>query len=278
MKHNRLAATLAAIALGATSFAVGQVATPPPTQPPVAAPPSIELGPDGRPLRPPEPPKGETVALLALLEARHGEIRNFAGGFDQLVVSAVFLTEIPSKGRFWYAKPHNFRCDYLGEDEITNLITEDAFYMHVPANKQVDKITFRSASERDQQLHLMALAFNFRTQEIVRDYEVRSSEGDAELAEELKAGGGDPARTALLRFTPWGPRADASPFARLKIWLDKTTLLPEKIWHVRHDGDATTMSNLKIETNVEIDDKIFAANFPGSKIIDQSRGGRGSGR
>ncbi len=213
----------------------------------------------------------KTLTLLKALETRHASIVTVHGDFDQLKVSDIFLEEIKSKGSFRFKKPDQFRCDYEPPDEMTNLIREDAIYIYVPELEQCEVYRFTSDQERDQQLHSMVLGFGFRTAELIEAYFIQSSEDAGSLLDELKRGGKKADRVALLELTPRPEVADTSPFTRLKLWIDKEDLLPEKVWFEDYNGDQTTLDIHSIELNISIDPKLFVPSFPsGTEYIDKS--------
>lgn len=212
-----------------------------------------------------------TLALLRELETRHASVTAVRGEFDQLKVSEIFLEEIRSEGTFWFKKPDLFRCDYEPPDEMTNLIREDAIYVYVPELEQCEVYRFASDQERDQQLHSMVLGFGFKTVELVEAYEIESSEDAGPLREELAESGESVEETALLELTPRPALADTSPFTRLKLWIDKERLLPEKVWFEDYNGDQTTLEIRTIELNAPVDPKLFVPSFPrGTEYIDKT--------
>lgn len=213
-----------------------------------------------------------TLALLRRLEARHLDVKAVKATFDQLKISEIFLEEIASTGTLWFRKPDFFRCDYDPPDRLTNLIVKEAIYVYVPEIEQVEVYRFASESERHQQLHSMVIGFGFKTAEIVREYEVASSEGNAEIAAELEAAGLDPAAKALLTMIPKPPLMETSPFTQLKLWIDKESLMPEKIWFEDYNGDRTSITLGEIELDVEFSEGLFDPVFPpGTEWIDKSK-------
>lgn len=212
-----------------------------------------------------------TLALLRALETRHASVTTVRGEFDQLKVSEIFLEEIRSEGTFWFKKPDLFRCDYEPPDEMTNLIREDAIYVYVPELEQCEIYRFTSEQERDQQLHSMVLGFGFKTTELVEAYEIHSSEDPGALRDELIQGGKTAADTGLLELTPRPALAETSPFTRLKLWIDKDQLLPEKVWFEDYNGDQTTLEIRTIELNPTLDPELFVPSFPrGTEYIDKT--------
>jgi len=213
----------------------------------------------------------KTLALLRAVEKRHAGANTVRGTFQQTKISEIFLEEIESTGTFWYRKPEFFRCDYNQPDEMTNLIVEDKIYVFVPSIEQVEVYKFASPEERDQQLHSMVLGFGFEAEEILEQYEVQSSEDQASLLSELTLEKLDSAAVALFRFQPKGALIETSPFTSLKLWIDKETLLPQKIWFEDYNGDKTTLRIVQIELNVSIDDNLFSPSFPpGTEFIDKT--------
>lgn len=212
-----------------------------------------------------------TLELLRTLENFHKDVRDVYGEFDQLKVSEIFLEEIPSTGRFWFRKPDLFRCDYDPPDEMTNLILREAIYVHVPSIEQVEVYKFRSAEERDQQLHSMVIGFGFDSDELARQYEIRSSQDDESLKSELAASELDADKTALVYMIPRPALLDSSPFTSLKLWIDKETLFPQKVWFEDYNGDKTSIDIRKVQLNAEFEETIFDASFPpGTEIIDKT--------
>lgn len=212
-----------------------------------------------------------TLTLLRTLEEFHKDVRDVYGEFDQLKVSEIFLEEIPSTGRFWFRKPDLFRCDYDPPDEMTNLILREAIYVHVPSIEQVEVYKFRSAEERDQQLHSMVIGFGFDTAELIRQYDIRSSEDDDSLKSELATSDLDSDKSALVYMIPRPALLDSSPFTSLKLWIDKETLFPQKVWFEDYNGDKTSIDIREVQLNAEFEETIFDANFPpGTEIIDKT--------
>ncbi|MCH8333811.1 hypothetical protein IIC65_07755, partial [Candidatus Sumerlaeota bacterium] len=135
--------------------------------------------------------------------------------------------------------------------------------------EQVEVYRFNSDRERNQQLHTMVLAFGFKTEEIVMEYEIHSSVDEEALSNELRSGGLDPGAIALLHFIPLESLLQSSPFTNLKVWIDKETLLPHRVWFEDYNGDKTTISVLEMEPDADMDDSIFEAEFPGATVIEK---------
>lgn len=212
-----------------------------------------------------------TLALLRALETRHASVVTVRGSFDQLKVSEIFLEEIRSKGTFWYQKPDLFRCDYEPPDEMTNLILKDAIYVYVPELEQCEVYRFSSDQERDQQLHSMVLGFGFKTDDLLEAYSIVSSEDEGPARDELTQAARKPAEAALLHLKPLPGLEDTSPFTNLKLWIDKGSLLPEKVSFEDYNGDKTTIDLRSVDLNVAVDAKKFVPSFPaGTEYIDKS--------
>lgn len=216
-------------------------------------------------------PSTATLTLLQALEGKHGTAKTVIGDFEQTKESEIFLETIQSKGRFSYSKPDLFRCDYLPPDEMTNLIVKDAIYVHTPALNQVEMYRFHTPEERDQQLHVMVLGFGCRAADILREYQVKVSEDTDELTKKLMEEGLDPAKVALIEAVPVKALAETAPFTSINLWIDKETLLPQKIWFEDYNGDTTSIKILKVAFDAEIPASTFEAKFPeGAAIIDKS--------
>lgn len=212
-----------------------------------------------------------TLAVLQAIEEKHGKAKTVAGDFEQTKESEIFLETIQSKGHFAYSKPDLFRCDYFPPDQMTNLIVRDAIYVHTAALNQVEKYRFHTPEERDQQLHVMVLGFGCRAADILREYQVTTSEDDEELKKELATASLESAKVALLRAAPLAAVAETAPFTVIKLWIDKGSLLPQKIWFEDYNGDKTTIKIVKVDFDAEIPSATFEPTFPaGTEMIDKS--------
>jgi hypothetical protein len=92
------------------------------------------------------------------------------------------------------------------------------FTSYVPRTEAADYWKFESAEKRDQQLHQLVIGFGVDTGELVKTYEIHSSEDEAEPAKELTAAKLDPKRKILLTFKPLPEFAESSPFVSLKLF------------------------------------------------------------
>ena len=77
----------------------------------------------------------------------------------------------------------------------------------------------------------------------------------------------------LLQWVPVPERLDTSPFTKLKLWIDRETLLPDKVWYEDYNGDRVTITLLDPVLNRPIEKETFEAAriFPaGVEVIDRS--------
>ena len=263
------------VALFAVAFCLGGLLWTSAQEPPPAAPVpdlAIDIAADGTPI----PggvnrPTSGTMGLLRRLEQRHDEVKTVWSTFKQTKVSEIFQETISSEGQLWFEMPDRFRCDY--EDELISLIVGNTIWMYVPANNQVEILRYESDEERDQQLHSIVLGFGFKTEEMIRSYEIHSSEDEPFLIDEIREAGLELDEVVLLQLEPVPERLDTSPFTKLKLWIDRETLLPDKVWYEDYNGDNVTITLLDPVLNRPIEKEIFEAAriFPaGVEVIDRS--------
>ncbi|MCL5271025.1 MAG: outer-membrane lipoprotein carrier protein LolA [bacterium] len=214
-----------------------------------------------------------TMALLRRLEEAHKDLKTIHATFHQVRVDQTFMDKTESDGELWFRKPDRFRCDYADPQKMVNLIVDKALYIYVPELQQADYWQFDSDEQRDQQLHELLIGFGFKASDLVARYDIHSSEDETEPLAELRKAGMDPSTRALFIVTPRPAYAESCPFVTLKVFIDKTTMDPVRIWYQDQNYDANmTIELKKIELNVPIKDvlfdreKIFA---PGTEIIDK---------
>lgn len=214
-----------------------------------------------------------TLNLLKQLEAENKNNKTIHATFKQIRKDETFMEEVTSDGELWFRKPDRFRCDYADPEKLINLMVDRDFYMYTPALNQADYWRFESDAERDQQLHQLLIAFGFNTDELLASYIITSSQGDAEPLEELKKENMDPNDKALFIVKPREHFAETSPFVLLKVFVDKKTLRPERLWYQDRNFDASmTLTMKKIDLNEPIKDELFNRNkvfAPGTEIIDK---------
>jgi outer membrane lipoprotein-sorting protein len=223
-----------------------------PTSPTLAAEPGFVAP----PIDEPQVTSG-TLRLLRTLETFHKNVKTVRATFDQVRVDELFPDEVKSQGELWFRKPYLFRCDYTYERPMTLLILENALYMYMPDLEQVDYITFESEKSREQQLHHLLIGFGFETDELIKTYEIHSSEDELEARDELTGAGLDPAGKALFVFKPRPRFEETSPFLLLKLYIDKASHLPEKIWYLDPNDASMTLTMKKIQTDETFDDGTF---------------------
>lgn len=218
------------------------------------------------------PVSSATVGLLRKLEALHKDQKTIHATFQQTRRDAAFDEDVESPGELWFEKPAAYRCDYAKPQELKTLIAGTTFYMYHPELKQVDFWKYESAEERDQQLHQLLIVFGFNADELVRRYDIRSSLDDAALAAELagdKAAGNG---KVIFAVKPRAAYEESCPFKEMKVTVDKTSLLPEKIWYKDPSDSALTLTMKKIElggilpAGIFDKDKLFP---PGVHYIDK---------
>lgn len=212
-----------------------------------------------------------SLELLQQMQAKFGPAKTVVGHFTQLKQSEIFLEEIESVGTFRYLKPDLFRCDYDPPDAMVNLIVEDAIFVYVPSIEQAERYRFRSKEERDQQLHVLMMGLGVESEVIDAEYEVTTSIDNAELREALTEEGSDVAKTILLRAVPRPHLIETSPFTMMKLWIDKETLKPRKIWFEDYNGDQTSITIQDVKFDEPLEQDFFRPKFPpGTEIIDKT--------
>lgn len=215
-----------------------------------------------------------TLGLLKQLETRYTAEETLHVKFKQTRNDRFFREgSVVSDGELWFVKPDRFRCDYANPELIVNLMTGMKFYNYVPELEQAEMWRFHSEAERDQQLDQIMIGFGAETGRILERYEVHSSEDNGELAAELIADGATTAELALMRVEPRPAYADSCPFIDLKVTIDKTSLMPQKIWYEDVSESSVDLVLSEVETSVEPAAELFdpARVFaPGAEIIDKT--------
>jgi outer membrane lipoprotein-sorting protein len=218
------------------------------------------------------PVRSATMGQLRQIESANKDVKTIHATFDQIRVDEAFQEEVKSPGELWFAKPAQYRCDYAEPQKMVTLITGDTLYMYLPKEKQVEYWKFASAEERDQQLHQLLIVFGFNADELAARYEIRSSEDTPELKAQLTAEKLDPARKLIFQVRPRPASEESCPFKQMKVTIDKSSHLPDKIWYKDPSDAALTLKMKKVELNPTLPAGVFDKNalFPsGVEYIDK---------
>jgi outer membrane lipoprotein-sorting protein len=212
-----------------------------------------------------------TLRLLRTMETFHKDVKTIHAIFGQVRTDEIFLEQVASKGELWFDKPNRFRCDYSDPEPMINLIVGEALYMYVKKLDQVDYWTFSSPEERDQQLHQLLIGFGFKADDLVKHYDIHSSVDEAGPLAELKAEKLDPEKKVLFVIKPRPAYQETSPFKQLKVYIDKASELPEKIWYKDLSDASMTLLMKKIDLDVKLDPGLFDKDklFKGAEYIDK---------
>lgn len=200
----------------------------------------------------------QTLALIQDLEARHATINTVTLDFRQEKVTEFFEDDVlKSSGKIWFSKPDYFRVDYAPPNEYVMLINRQIAYQYSAEIEQLERFVFASTQERDQQIHALMLGFDFRVDVVTQNYKVTSSSDDEALAAQLSSAPNAGEGLILLEFIPLPALMETSQFLKLQLWIDKSTLLPQKVWIEDHEGSKTTFVIVASKLNEPIESSIY---------------------
>lgn len=219
------------------------------------------------------PPSTGTLALLDALEKKHGGDKTVYAEFSQVRHDESMDEDISSTGSLWFKRnPDKFRCDYANPQPMITIMTDQKIYLYTKEFNQVDFYQFETPEEFAQNMDTLLLGFGFKATDLVRRYDIQSSEDEGAALAELKKAGLDQARRALMIFTPKPAFQEQSQFTALKVFIDKATYLPEKIWYQDPQGNTMRIQLKKIERDVKVEDNLFSPRFvfpADAKYIDK---------
>jgi outer membrane lipoprotein-sorting protein len=203
-------------------------------------------------------PTTGTQRLLRALEAFHRDIKTIHVVFDQVRFDDVLMTRVRSPGELWFDKPHRLRCDYSEPEPVKNLIVDTILYIYTPELELVEYWEFESRAERDQQLHRFMIGFGLQAEQLLKLYEIHSSEDELEPRMALEKAGLDPSKKALFIVTPRPEfQSENSAFTRMEFTIDKASHLPEKIRYLELGQSETEITMKTIEQDVDLSRDLF---------------------
>jgi outer membrane lipoprotein-sorting protein len=212
-----------------------------------------------------------TLRLLRTLETFHKNVKTIHAKFDQLRIDETFQEDVKSSGELWFDKPSRFCAKYADPKPMITLITGDSLYVYVKELNQADVYTFASPEERDRQLHQLLIGFGFKADDLVKQYEIHSSDEPGPAAELVKEKL-NPEKTALFIIKPRPQYEETSSFKLCKVYIDKASHLPEKIWYKDPMGATMILTMKKIDLDLKLGEELFDKGklFPkGTEFIDK---------
>lgn len=213
-------------------------------------------------------PSPGTLRLLQELELARADDKTFHVIFKQVRRDEAFEEDIRSSGEMWFARGREgedkFRVDYADPTPEIIIITPEAVWDYLKEMSQVDYYQFEDPVQYRQQLETILLGFGSSVDQLVERYELHSSADEPAVATELESMKLDPARKVLLLVRPRAKYLETSPFKEMKLVVDKSTQLPEKIWYLDPQENPVTIQLEQVERNVSIDAGKFSprAAFP----------------
>ena len=190
----------------------------------------------------------EEIARSA--DAALDALRSLGAEFEQEVVNPILERTTTGRGTLLYQAPDRFRIAYT--DPAGDVVVNDGQFVWIYLPSSQPGQVIRQPAERSGVQNPLTYLRDLR-----RHFDARHA-GREDV-------GGHP--TDHLRMDPKSGRA---PFARLDVWVDRSTRLPRQVRTTTADDVVTTYTFKTFQRNVELADRLFTFAPPeGVEVFDQ---------
>jgi outer membrane lipoprotein carrier protein len=189
-------------------------------------------------------PAGDTdaTAVLKALETAGRGLRTMKAAFVETKVLTLLNEKQETRGNVTLQIPGRMRWDYVTPQPGVMMIKDGAFARYVPQTKQV----FRGAAKGEADL---LVGFGPGAADLGKKYEVT-------LLPEEKVG------TVAAHVLDLKPRTGGGLFSAIRLWVDKTRVLPVQTRLTEPTGDYSTIRFENVIVNGALPSTAFELKLP----------------
>jgi len=191
---------------------------------------------------------GRLETILARFDQAQASIATLEANFDERKELAMFKDPITSRGRFFYATPHQAKWEYVEPDAKVFLITDNSLMQYFPAEKLLERRDLREANT-NRLFKLFGMGQS--SAELEDFYAISLGDGSSE----------DMPATYELILKPRRKMVEKR-VARVRLWVGDQNFLPRAMRLEEADGDFTMWLFSDVRINTELDDGVFHLEVP----------------
>ena len=210
--------------------------------------------------KPPQSAKAKVAApvetldqVLARFDQVQGQIRTLSADFVQTTRSPLLKDPTVAKGRFYLTKPDSVLWEYSAPEPMRFAVAGGRYTGYFPERKKAEKRDIKRWSE--QLFRFFGVGQG--SKELGKFYEIALGQGE-------RPGEGD----YLLVLSPKKRRVRKS-FDEVRLWVDRSTLLPVRIEYAGKDGNERVIRLLNTRFNPDLAVGLYDVAIPeGVPITD----------
>ena len=190
---------------------------------------------------------GETLnRVLARFDEVQTQIRTLSAEFIQTTRSPLLKDPIVARGQFYLTKPDSVLWDYQAPEPMRFVVAEGSYTGYFPERKKAEKRDIKRWSEQLFRFFGVGQGSN----ELGKFYDLAL--GDA---------GADEKGAYLLVLSPKKRRVRRK-VDEVRLWVDRSTLLPVRIDYLGRDGNQRELRFLDTRLNPDLAVGLYDVNIP----------------
>lgn len=188
----------------------------------------------------------ELDRILAGFDRVQDGVRTLSADFVETTENALLKQPLNAKGKFYLTKPASVLWEYTTPEEMRFIIDKDLYVGFFPTRQKVEKRDVHRWSE--QIFRFFGLGQG--SSELKKFYQIRNENP-----------GPDMKGTYLLVLDPVKRRVKKR-VEEVKLWVDSTTYLPERIQYAGKDGYTRVIRFQNLKLNPEIRPGTYTVQIP----------------
>lgn len=212
---------------------------------------------------PPAPPAGAATAaetldqVLARFDSVQAQIHTLSADFVQTTRNSLLKQPIVAKGEFFLTKPDSVLWEYSSPEPMRFVVSQGQYTGYFPERKRAEKRDIKRWSE--QLFRFFGLGQG--SKDLAKFYAIALGPADPEMK-----------GTYQLVLSPKKRRIRKS-IDEVKLWVDASTLLPQRIDYVGKDGNERQIRFVNTRLNPDLAAGTYNLDIPADVRVSEGFSG-----
>jgi outer membrane lipoprotein carrier protein len=202
-------------------------------------------------------PEENLDAVLNRFDAVQAQIHTLSAEFVQTTRNSLLKQPMVARGAFYLTKPDSVRWEYTSPEPMRFVVSEGQYTGYFPERKRAEKRDIKRWSE--QLFRFFGLGQG--SKDLGKFYGIALGTPDPEMK-----------GSYLLVLTPKKRRVKKS-VDEVKLWVDTTTLLPQRIDYMGKDGNERQIRFVNTRLNPELAAGLYKVDIPSDVPVTEGFSG-----
>ena len=196
-------------------------------------------------------------AVLSRFDAVQAQVHTLSAEFIQTTRNSLLKQPMVARGEFYLTKPDSVRWEYTSPEPMRFVVSEGQYTGYFPERKRAEKRDIKRWSEQ-----------------LFRFFGLGQGSKDLEKFYAISLGPSDPEMKGsyLLVLTPKKRRVKKS-VDEVKLWVDTTSLLPQRIDYMGKDGNERQIRFINTRLNPELAAGLYKVDIPSDVPVTEGFSG-----